>query len=157
MRPFRALACIACVAFVVAATPAAAASAESLTVVFNRATVRAAPQHIATVVIGNPAIADAIIQNNQMVVTGKGFGSTNIMLLDPGGQTLAEYIVRVIGQPDDTVTVFRGVDRMTYACAPRCETTPVLGDSEKYFEMVLKQSDARDKQATGPGTAAGAR
>ena len=158
MRQLHALACIASVAFAVLSAPATAAPAESLTVVFDQARVVTIPQSVATVVIGNPAIADATIQNNKLlVVTGKGFGATNIMLLDPGGQMLAEYVVRVIGQRDDTVTVFRGADRMTYACSPRCETTTALGDSDKYFEMVLKQSDARDKQAIGTSSAAAPR
>lgn len=119
-------------------------------VVVDQARVMPLPQNVATVVIGNPSIADATIQNGSlMVVTGRGYGLTNVMLLDKLGQTVAEHLVRVVGQREGTVTVFRAGARMTYSCAPRCESILVVGDSSEYFEMLSKQSEEHDKLSSG--------
>lgn len=125
----------------------------TVTVVLDQAQVMPLPQNVATVVVGNPAIADAAIQNGSlMVVTGKGYGLTNVMLLDKLGQTLAERQVRVVAPRDDTVTVFRGSNRMTYACAPHCESVIAVGDSKDYFDNLKKQTEERDKLASGSAT-----
>lgn len=125
-------------------------SPATVMVVLDQARVMPLPQNVATVVVGNPSIADATIQSGSlMVVTGKGFGLTNVMLLDKLGQTVAEHQVRVVGPREDTVTVFRGGDRMTYSCAPRCESLVVVGDGKDYFEKVKKQAEERDKLASG--------
>jgi Flp pilus assembly secretin CpaC len=122
-------------------------------VVLDQARVVPLPQNVATVVVGNPSIADASIQNGSlMVVTGRGFGLTNVMLLDKAGQTLSEHQVRVVAPRDETVTVFRGGERMTYACAPRCESVIVIGDSKDYFDNLKKQAEERDKMASGTAT-----
>ena len=119
-------------------------------VVLDQARVMPLPQNVATVVVGNPSIADATIQNGSlMVVTGKGFGLTNVMLLDKLGQTVAEHQVRVVAPREDMVTVYRGGDRMTYACAPRCESVIAIGDSKDYFDNLKKQAEERDKLASG--------
>ena len=46
------------------------------------------PDQVATIVIGNPLIADATLQSGGvLVVTGKGYGATNLLALDRGGQS----------------------------------------------------------------------
>ncbi|NJL07721.1 MAG: pilus assembly protein CpaC [Methylacidiphilales bacterium] len=121
--------------------------------VLDQARVLPLPSDVSTIVVGNPAIADATAQNSSlMVVTGKGYGLTNVMLLDAQGRTLAEHLVRVVSPRDGTVTVFRGgekMDRMTFACAPRCDGTIVLGDAKDYFDSMKKQSEDRNALAGG--------
>ena len=69
-------------------------------------------------VIGNPLIADAALQPGGIaVLTGKGFGETNLMALDHGGNVLFEKTVRVLA-PRDAVVVYRGsTARDLYLCA----------------------------------------
>ena len=44
------------------------------------------PTGVATIVIGNPLIADASLQpGGLLVITGKGYGSTNLLALDRSG------------------------------------------------------------------------
>ena len=69
-----------------------------------------------------------------MVVTGKGYGVTNVIALDRGGRVLSDNLVRVKG-PLENVVVYRGMTRESYACAPNCERRITLGDSPEYFEF----------------------
>ncbi len=49
------------------------------------------PDRAATVVIGNPLIADLAIQPGGIaVVTGKGYGGTNVIVMDRAGVVLTE-------------------------------------------------------------------
>src|SRR6476469_2170932 len=116
-------------AAIVTARPAQAA--EVLTVNVDQAEVLQLPDRVATIVIGNPLIADATLQSGGvLVVTGKGYGSTNLLALDRGGKVLMSKTVQVLGAgADDVVTVYKGVERETYSCASECERRITLGDS----------------------------
>ena len=103
------------------------------------------PANVETVVVGNPSIADVTLMKKTglMVVTGKGFGETNIIFLDPAGQALSEAIVTVrAGQ--STITVQRGMDRESYSCAPRCEPAVSLGDATKFLADTSAQITSRN-------------
>ncbi len=64
------------------------------------------------VIIGNPAIADATIQDNQtLIITGHSFGTTNLIVLDASGQAIAEEMVTVGPQNDQVVTVYKRSSR----------------------------------------------
>ena len=111
------------------------------------------PEKIATIVIGNPLIADATLQSGGiLVVTGKGYGATNLLALDRSGRVVMEKTVQVLGAGSgDIVTVYRGVERESYSCAPNCERRITLGDSPNFFNATLTESGARNGQASaGP-------
>jgi len=134
---------------ILAAAPSARAESEGLIVVLDQAKLVSLPDRVATLVIGNPLIVDAALQpGGAIVLTGKGYGSTNVMALDRSGRVLMEKIVRVQA-PQDSVVVYRGVERLTYSCTPNCERQIVLGDSEAAFNIVLGQTTARNTQAQG--------
>jgi hypothetical protein len=87
-----------------------------------------------------------------LVVTGKGYGNTNLLALDRQGETLAEYVVNVAAPKDDSkVTVYRGVERETWSCAPKCEHSVMLGDSNTYFSESSSQVSARNGQSAPQG------
>src|SRR5690242_16804638 len=81
------------------------------------------PERVATIVIGNPLIADAALQTGGiLVVTGKGYGTTNLLALDRAGRVLMSKMVEVRGAgTDDIVVVYKGIERESYSCAPNCE------------------------------------
>jgi Flp pilus assembly secretin CpaC len=143
-------------AAVLVATVAAAApgrAAEPITVMIDQATITKLPGRVATIVVGNPLIADVAVQSGGLVVvTGKGYGSTNIIVLDRTGTVLMERAIVVRGPSDQTVAVYRGVERETYSCTPTCERRITLGDSAGYFTATSAQSDVRNNQATAAGT-----
>ena len=87
------------------------------------------PDRAATVVVGNPLIADLSIQPGGLaVITGKGYGATNFIVLDRHGAVLTEKTIEVTGPSDKTVVVYRGTDRETYSCTPDCSRRITLGD-----------------------------
>ena len=49
----------------------------------------------------------------------------------------------------DVVTVYKGIERESYSCAPNCERRITLGDSPGFFNATLSQSGARNGQAQG--------
>jgi Flp pilus assembly secretin CpaC len=140
--------------FVIAAAAAPlSAKAEAINVVLDRATILRLPEKVATIVIGNPSIADGSLQTGGLlVVTGKGYGNTNLLALDRHGDTLAEYVVNVSAPKDDTkLTIYRGVERETWSCAPRCEHSVMLGDSNTYFTENSSQISARNGTSASQG------
>jgi Flp pilus assembly secretin CpaC len=122
--------------------------AADIDVVLDRAKLVKLPDRVATVVVGNPLIADVSIQpGGQMVVTGKGYGSTNLIVLDRNGTVLLEQTVEVQGATQDVVIVYRGVERESYSCTPNCERRITLGDTQTYFDSTLTQTGTRNTQA----------
>ncbi|MEO1189338.1 MAG: pilus assembly protein N-terminal domain-containing protein [Pseudomonadota bacterium] len=97
---------------------------------------------VETIVIGNPVIADAAVYDQStLVLTGKAFGETNIIVLDSMGNILREAEIRV-GQPNDVVVVNRGASQTTYSCAPHCSRTLRIGDNAEGFDATLSQTQA---------------
>ena len=116
---------------------------DSISVVVDQATVVKLPDRIATLVVGNPLIADVSLQpGGTMIVTGKSYGSTNVMAIDRSGAVLVNRMVQVDGPTDKLVTVFRGVIRETLSCTPVCQRRITLGDGPDYFRTSLEQSGA---------------
>jgi hypothetical protein len=141
---------MALVAAVLQAGPAAAG--DTVEVAIDQAKVLKLPDRVGTIVVGNPMIADVSVQSGGMlVVTGKGYGRTNVIVLDRAGNMLLEQTVQVQGPGDDVVVVYRGGERESYSCAPKCERRITLGDAPAYFDATLTQAGNRTGQANGGG------
>ena len=113
------------------------------------------PERVATIVVGNPLIADVTLQpGGIIVVTGKGYGATNFIAFDRTGTVLIDRIIQVEGPTDQVVTIYRGVDRESYSCMPICQRRVTLGDGEGYFKSTMDQAGSLSAQA-GSGAAAG--
>jgi Flp pilus assembly secretin CpaC len=64
------------------------------------------PQRAATAMIGDPLIADLSIQPNGFaVITGRGYGMTNVIVLDREGAVLAEETIEVTAPGGPVVAV----------------------------------------------------
>ena len=135
--------------FAVAGLVGMPAHADTLTINVDQAQIMHLPDRIATIVIGNPLIADATLQSGGvLVITGKGYGATNLVALDRAGRIVMNKSVQVVGAgTDDMVVVYKGIERETLSCAPDCEHRITLGDSPAYFNATLTQSGARNGQA----------
>ena len=132
--------------------PQSVFAAEQLGIELDQATIMKLPEKVSTIVVGNPLIADVAVQSGGLVVvTGKGYGTTNLIVLDRAGTVLMERSIVVRGANVNTVAVFRGVERETYSCTPQCERRITLGDSAGYFTATSTQTDARNSQSTGAG------
>jgi hypothetical protein len=132
--------------FAAVATAPVRADTDTVIIHVDQAQLLKLPDRVATVVIGNPLIADATLQSGGiLVVTGKGYGATNLMALDRNGRVIMDKPVRVLGPSDpDLVVVYNGSARESYSCAPQCQPRIALGDSAKYFQGNLSQTGARN-------------
>ena len=69
--------------FVIATASFAGSDDSTLSVVVDQAKILKLPERVSTIVVGNPLIADVTLQPGGMVVvTGKGYGSTNMIAMD---------------------------------------------------------------------------
>jgi hypothetical protein len=150
-----------------AAVVSPALAGPPIAVSLDQATIMKLPDRAATVVVGNPLIADLAIQPGGIaIITGKGYGATNFVVMDHSGAVLSEQIVEVRGPNEPIVVVYRGVTRQTYSCTPDCSPRITLGDTGKsdfdketalytdYFKNTLEQSVTRNTQAMSAGAGA---
>lgn len=130
---------------------AAPAEADTVTITLDQARLLKIPDRVTTIVIGNPLIADATLQSGGMlVVTAKGYGTTNLLALDREGQVVMSKDVQVLGPAgEDLVVVYKGVARQTYSCAPECQPRITLGDGKDFFGDTIAQASARSGAAAG--------
>jgi len=125
-----------------------AQAAPILDVTLDRATISRVPEGTKTLVVGSPIIADVTLikGSNAMVVTGKGFGETNLIALDGEGNPLLEEMIRV-APPNTVLVVQRGMDRESYSCTPQCMPSVQLGDGPQ-FANASGQITARNSLET---------
>lgn len=135
----------------------AGATERGLSVVMDKAKVFKYPAGTETIVVGNPVIADVTMLKNSglLILTGRGFGETNLVFLDHAGAVLSEADLRVEPSPA-FVVVQRGAERESYACHPRCEPAVSLGDSTTYMTETIRNITSRNAAAAaGAGAGAG--
>ncbi|MFD2260581.1 pilus assembly protein N-terminal domain-containing protein [Chelativorans composti] len=100
----------------------AGARAEIITIVMNQAKIIKLPKPADTIVIGNSEIADATVQDDDTIVlTGKGFGQTNLVVFDDDGEVIMDSQLAVARQMDNSVRVYRPGNIQTLYCSPFCE------------------------------------
>ena len=129
---------------------------DSIAVSVDQAKLVKLPGKVATIVVGNPLIADVTLQPGGMiVVTGKGYGATNFIALDRGGEVLVDRQIQVEGPSDRLVTVYRGIDRESYSCMPICQRRVTLGDSDSYFKTTMEQAGTLSGNATTASSTGG--
>jgi Flp pilus assembly secretin CpaC len=114
------------------------------------------PGKVATIVVGNPLVADVTLQTGGViVVTGKGYGATNFIAMDRSGEVLVDRMIQVEGPSDRMITVYRGVERESYSCMPICQRRITLGDSDGYFKATMDQAGSFTSQATSSAAGKG--
>jgi Flp pilus assembly secretin CpaC len=137
------------------AAPAVTPAADAIAVNVDQAKLVRLPARVATIVVGNPLIADVSLQTGGVVVvTGKGYGATNFIAMDRSGEVLVDRVIQVEGPTDQLVTVYRGVERESYSCMPICQRRVTLGDGEGYFKSTIDQASSLSGQAIAGSAAA---
>ena len=136
---------LVCFFSVIVTAQAQKAATETIVVTLDRATILRLPQNAITVIIGNPSVADVtmIKKTNQMVLTAKGFGQTNMIALDSEGKSVGESSIRVV-ESKSNVVVQRGMERESWDCSPRCNSTVTLGDAPRFMTETIGQAQARN-------------
>jgi Flp pilus assembly secretin CpaC len=129
-RPFRFQAAALAAALLIAGagaagSAAAAAGAGPLAVHMDQSVAISLRAPAQSVVVGNPAIADvSVIDARTVLVLGKGYGVTNLVILDQGGRVLFNREIVVSAADAGRVSIWRGAASSNYACSPRCEREP---------------------------------
>lgn len=140
-------------AVAVTAMPRAAYAEDGSTiieVVLNQAKVMHISRPADVVIIGNPAIADATIQDKQtLIITGHSFGSTNLIVLDSEGQPIASGMLTVKPANDQVVTIYRRALRQTFSCTPDCSPVVAVGDNADIFNGVAAQVQTQNTISSG--------
>lgn len=124
----------------------------------------AGAQHV---MIGNPAIADInVLDARNVVILGRTYGVTNLLVLDARGRTLADQQIVVSAAEVNRVSVYRGdplrqsgdggprVENL--ACSPRCEHTPMPGEPQTPYDRYNTAFTSYNERATTGRTTAGA-
>ena len=107
------------------------ARAQGMPVRIDEATRVALSAPARDVFIGNPSVADVtVIDGRNLLVMGKAYGVTNIVVLDARGRTILDRQIVVSASDDGRISFFRGPDVYNYACSPRCERTPMPGERD---------------------------
>ncbi|WP_109576504.1 pilus assembly protein N-terminal domain-containing protein [Aminobacter sp. AP02] len=130
----------ACAALASLAIAAPAHAGAGIEVTMNQAKIVRLTRPADTIVVGNSAIADASVQDaSTIVLTGKGFGVTNLVVLDAQGSPIVDEQVTVIRHDASSVRIYRRSDVQTLSCTPYCESS-YKSDAERLSESELNAS-----------------
>lgn len=126
------------------------ASAEDLVVQYDQARLLTLDQPAANVIVGNPSIADVTLKSTKLlVVTGKTFGVTNLMILNDEDKVIYNTRVMVRADANKIVTLTRGSDKNTFACVPQCEPVLKVGDEQKFYQEIAGSAQTKMKFSEG--------
>ncbi|MBN9363064.1 MULTISPECIES: pilus assembly protein N-terminal domain-containing protein [unclassified Devosia] len=125
-------------------TPVAAmAQSAPVSVKVNMARILRINAPASTVIVGNPGIADVAIQDPQtLVLTGKSYGQTNLIVLDAQGNPIADTMLEVVQEQAGLVTIYQGNRRTSLACEPVCQPIVMLGDDATYTGEAIGSASA---------------
>lgn len=103
-------------------------------------------QAIASVVIGDPAVADITVKSNtEVMIFGRSPGATNLTLFGPGGELINVLEISVRNTSANRVLLQSGSYRYSFNCTDICEQTPTIGDGSNESRFlsapVLGQAD----------------
>lgn len=108
------------------------------------------PGEATGVVVGNPSVAGVSIQNDRLLfITGRSYGSTNLIVVGRAGRPIYETRVTVIPDESNVVMVTRGSATARFDCNPQCRRRPDISDDQTAFSQTNEQISARASQANG--------
>jgi len=135
-----------------AITPVAAAGIESsITVKADHATVVALAGDPATVVIGNALFADLTLKKGMIVIHGRQFGTTNVIVMDKNNVELANFELNVVRGGSYNLTIYKAGSAYSHVCAPVCESALQVGDNADHFGSVNTAMSTKMAISAGAG------
>lgn len=130
----------ACAVAALMVTAASAHAGAGIEVTMNQAKIVRLARPADTIVVGNSSIADASVQDaSTIVLTGKGFGVTNLVVLDADGAPIVDEQVTVIRHDASSVRIYRRSEVQTLSCTPYCESS-YKSDAERLSESELNRT-----------------
>lgn len=106
-----------------ALSPLSTAAGEDVIRVFmDHARILKLDRTVSKVIIGNAAVADVTVSDPRTIVlTGKSYGTTNLVILDQEGEAIVDERILVSVDEANTLRVFKQTARSVYSCSPSCE------------------------------------
>ena len=142
MRPSLVAVFALCLSLGSGLTAASAADGAPINVNVNMARILRINAPAATVIVGNPGIADVTIQDPQtLILTGKSYGQTNLIILDNAGNPIADTMIEVVQMQAGVMTVYQGQARTSLACAPVCQNIIMMGDNSGFSSEAVASSE----------------
>jgi Flp pilus assembly secretin CpaC len=137
---------------ILAAAVAGVAHAGEVQVALDQSRPITLPDSATGVVIGNPSVAGVSVQNDRLLfVTGRSYGSTNLIVVGPTGRPIFETRITVIPDETNVVMVTRGAATARLDCNPLCRRRPDISDDQNAFSQTNEQIATRNSQAAGGG------
>jgi Flp pilus assembly secretin CpaC len=119
---------------------ASAVSAEALYVETGKAMPVRINGSASSIVVGNNNVADVTAHNDQLLfVTGKSYGTTNLLVFDKAGRQIYSAEVMVTTSSTNLVTINRAGQSYTYDCSPNCKAVLSTGDEPGHFAALIDQ------------------
>ena len=110
-----------------AAPLAAVAQSRSLDVEIDRVQRIQLRGAASSVIVANPDVADVtVVDASTLFITGRGFGSTELVVVDAIGRTLFQTVVNVTSPAAGHVRVWRGGQSVDMACGVSFVCDPPL-------------------------------
>ena len=104
------------------APKAVQAAEEMMRVYMDHARVLKLDRPVSKVIIGNSDVADATVADAKTIVlTGRNFGTTNLVILDQDGNAIVDERILVSIDEGNTVRVYKQTARTVLSCTPKCE------------------------------------
>lgn len=120
--------------------PPLAQAGSGIEVTMNQAKIVRLARPADTIVVGNSSIADASVQDaSTIVLTGKGFGVTNLVVIDADGTPIVDEQITVVRQDASSVRIYRRSEVQTLSCTPYCESS-YKSDAERTSEAEMTSS-----------------
>lgn len=124
----------------------------------NRTEIVHLPEPAAAIVIGNPNVADVTVHSSDTIfIVGRGYGDTNIIILNSEGQKVMDAEVHVTtSNSNKNVRIFSGSSTMraSYNCSPYCQPAPLLGDNPEFVDANSPQAQQSNNSIAGGTTSA---
>jgi len=116
-----------------------------INVVLNHARIVKLSAPAATVIIGNPEIADATVRDSRtLVLTGRGFGQTNLVILDQGGNPILDERIAVSRENGTALRIYRRAEIETLSCEPYCEKAYLTEAELQSIRAIAEANDTGD-------------
>ncbi|RKE78146.1 putative type II/III system pilus formation protein [Rhizobium sp. AG855] len=130
-RRFTALAALLALLVAMVVSAPAAAADDILRVYMNSARILKLDRPVSKVIVGNSEVADATVADSKTIVlTGRAYGTTNLVLLDADGNAIVDERILVSIDESNTVRVYKATDRTVLSCTPNCEQHAQTGSPQ---------------------------
>ncbi|MCA3561944.1 MAG: pilus assembly protein N-terminal domain-containing protein [Aestuariivirga sp.] len=124
-------------------------AAQEIVLIADQSKIVTLPEAPATVVIGNPSVADVTMDGQSLFFHPRAWGLTNVVALDAKGRKLGDYLVRVIFEDRYSVSMYSPAGRKTYTCPRDCEPALRIGDSAEFSGNYVGQAGQKSGLALG--------